>query len=102
MGLFTYVNFDELLIPEEYRDIKDWQTKDVVEPSLMRLKVTKLGSLLYHQYDKKEETLDFHGDMRFYTFRLHEDGLPEWLEGTARFTHGKLEKVSIIKDIPEE
>jgi hypothetical protein len=101
MGLFTYVNFDESLLPEKYKDIKEWQTKDVVEPGMMRLKINKRGALRYYQYEKDVETLDFHGDMRFYTFRDY-NGLPEWVEGIARFNYGILDYVRIITNIPEE
>jgi hypothetical protein len=100
MGLFTYVNIDKDLLPEEYKDIFEWQTKDVVEPGLQRLKITKRGELVYHQIDQQPLTLNFHGDMRIYTTRNYEKESFDWIEGFARFTYGKLDNIVLRTGLP--
>jgi hypothetical protein len=117
MGLFTYVKIDEELLPKQFRDLKDWQTKELVEPDMQELEITKEG-LYYHwnEYELDEEQVErnknkeglfaligimkvkqehtdklyFHGDLHAHTYDRR-----EWFELTARFTEGKLTNIKI-------
>ena len=120
MGLFTYVVPPENLLPEEYRGLTDWQTKDVInDPFMETLVITESGQLIYVWSEKEWETggesffgghlkttvdhrdiLDFHGDMVFYTSTGDINGDDyKFIQMKARFTGGKLEW---IKEFPRE
>jgi hypothetical protein len=95
MGLFTNVVVEGKHLPLTLRKC-DWQTKDVVEPTMDTLIITKAGRLLEQLYDKPAEDLNYHGDMNFYT--IHKG---EWVEFKARFTDGQLESLTLIPEIKQ-
>ena len=122
MGLFTDVKIAEELLPEQYRDLTGWQTKEIVEPDMQELEITTEGYLYYHwnEYEFDEETynqnkdkggllalcgimkvkqehrdkLNFHGDLHAHTYDR-----TEWFELVARFTEGKLVDLKIEESI---
>jgi DNA-directed RNA polymerase subunit RPC12/RpoP len=83
-------------MPKEYGNLTDWQTKDVVEPSLETLIINKNGRLKLHPgypqniYSQGVD-VNFHGDMNFYTA----DKNNKLVEMVARFTDGNLEWIKI-------
>ncbi len=108
MGLFTDVKIDISLLPDDCKELNEWQTKDVVDPQMETLIIDKDGRLIYVWYDrewhddksrsmfggylkpteKHEDVLDYHGDMRF--------GNAE-KEMIARFDDGKLRYIREVK-----
>jgi hypothetical protein len=113
MGLFTWVAIDNDLMPEEYNNFKGWQTKDVVEPFMETLKITKEGSLVYIETQRKWEPneehplkgcfkkigqtqtdLNYHGDMNFYT---SDDKGKYFVDLVARFTEGQLQYIKKVE-----
>ena len=112
MGMFSEVIVPPALLPEEYRELKNWQTKDVVDPFMETLEITNEGELIHTWWEREfvndpnhwgglsykvkaehKDVLDYHGDMVFYAFDKPQD--QELVRLRARFTSGKLE--SIIK-----
>jgi hypothetical protein len=91
MGLFTNVVVEGKHLPLTLRKC-DWQTKDVVEPTMGNLVITKSGRLHEVGYVENED-LNYHGDMNFYTI-YH----GEWIEFKARFTDGQLESLTLIPE----
>lgn len=112
MGMFTWVEPDNAVLPPEYRELKDWQTKDVIECALETLVISATGQLIHvwHEYETVEDAstfsgfylrpttehrdiLDYHGDMRFYTTTTGDRSSPDYafIELVARFTEGKLQ-----------
>jgi len=123
MGLFTYVEIAKELLPEKYWELKDWQTKGVIEPSMDLLKITPDG-YLYHYWNsytfdeddtqepktesslvtwfgkwkviaKHADKLEFHGDLHAYSSYEREDDKSIWVDLYARFTEGKLVTIQI-------
>lgn len=110
MGLFTNVEVSNELMPEEYRNLTGWQTKDVVDPFMETLVVCDNGQLVYIWYEreweenpdslfggylrqKKEhrDILSYHGDMVFYTSTgKQSDNTYKFVQLKARFTNGIL------------
>ena len=107
MGLFSYVEVPDIFMPENRQNMKNWQTKDVINPFMDTLIITTAGNLIHqwHEYDyakdptswfglksviksTHEDVLNYHGDMEFYTFN---DEHRNFVEMVARFTDGKLE-----------
>lgn len=67
MGMFTYVDIAKELLPEEYRGLSNWQTKEVVCPEMYTLEVTPDKHLYYHNRDRTD-IINFTGDMCAYEF----------------------------------
>ena len=110
MGLFTWVEFEDGILPEKYADLDGWQTKGVVEP-MMHTLIVKQDKRLYHHYyswkanenfdpnksfifednpifkNDKEflDDLEYHGIMEFHNSKNN-----IWIEGRAKFTDGYL------------
>lgn len=112
MGMFTWVKPANEILPEQFRNLDGWQTKDVVEQQLNTLEITADGKLVHIWFDKEwvddpnaflggyfrpttehRDTLDYHGDMYFYTF----DSSETFIELKARFTEGQLQWVNLIE-----
>jgi len=100
MGMFSWVEVHESLLPEKYRKIKDWQTKDVVEPIGATLVINGCGKLLYRWYgvlldsnEKLLDVLDYTGRMYLYAFATPFSSL---ITLVAEFVDGKL--ISINKE----
>lgn len=83
MGLFTYVEIAKELLPEEFRKFENWQTKQVVTPSLNTLIIKNDGSLIYNDH-----ILDYHGDMEIHQWDNEKKIMTRlW----ARFSYGNLD-----------
>lgn len=114
MGLYTYVEPANEVLPLEYRNMDGWQTKSVIEPRLTTLEIATDGQLFHIWYEKEwqdepgaifggyyiptvehRDVLDYHGDMVFYTGNHSDPNAPDWdlIELRARFTDGKLQWV---------
>jgi hypothetical protein len=112
MGLFTWVEINSDLLPEQFKYISDWQTKDVVEPQMETLIVTEDGKLIYQWWEREwfddptypminpmikgyykrtvehREELSYHGDMEIIGGNNNK---PPFVECVCRFTEGKLD-----------
>lgn len=116
MGMFTWVKPADEIMPEQYRGITGWQTKDVVDCRCETLEITADGQLVHvwweREYEENEDsifgffmrptvehrdTLDYHGDMNFYT-HINED-MNRWTEFVARFDDGKLRSVTAVTEV---
>lgn len=117
MGLFSYVQIPEEMLPVEARGLVNWQTKDVIAPQMTTLVVTTDGELFEewweHEYvedpeaifgfrykasDKHLDKLYFHGDMIFYAGNTKDPNLSDWqlIECRARFDEGKLRQIDYL------
>lgn len=47
MGLFTYLNIPDSLLPEKYKGSNKWQTYDIVEPIMGTITISDDGSMKY-------------------------------------------------------
>ena len=54
------------------------------------------GGYLDREEPYQEEMVDFHGKINFYHF-IDKDDKDHWVEYDAYFTHGKLDKVELVK-----
>lgn len=100
MGLYTDVKIYKAHLPVEFRELDGWQTKDVVNPELGTLKITKKGKLTYTVrnvftgqkiYNAK---LAFTGEMVFYTDTGDVNGDDYvFIELKAKFKNGKLKGI---------
>ena len=116
MGLFTEVKVHEVLMPEKYKHLSGFQTKDVIDfPTMETLEVNQDGELIYvwqerEWFEDKEyniiggyfksikehrDKLEFHGDMIFYTIDMKTDKMIELI---ARFSYGKLDYIKEYKN----
>jgi len=110
MGLFTWVKPDNAILPVGFKNLTGWQTKDVVECEMETLEITGEGELVsvWHEYEwvdiadaplgwymkqtqEHRSTLDYHGDMTFYTGRDRDGNDSQLVELVARFSNGKLQ-----------
>lgn len=113
MGMFTYVNPAEELLPEICRGLGGWQTKDVIECAMETLDITPDGKLVHVWWEREfvkddkgilggyfepriehRDTLDYHGDMEFYTTIGTGHDL---IELVARFAGGQLQWIREYK-----
>ena len=105
MGLFddVHLEYDDPALPGIPRD---YQTKSF-DPCMDQYTINKDGRLIrtariFKGPDPKSWTeevadIDFHGDMRMYTST--ESGFQEYI---VRFTHGTLEWIKPMADVPKE
>jgi len=54
------------------------------------------GGYLDREEPYQEELVDFHGKINFYHF-IDKDDKDHWIEYNAFFTHGKLDKIELVK-----
>jgi len=114
MSLFTYVKIDKTLLDSEYHSFTEWQTKDVAEPFMETLEITKEGELYYiediREWKEDKESIiggflvkigenrnkiNFHGDINFYSCNIEKR---EGVDLFARFTNGKLEWIKSLEE----
>ena len=95
MGMFDTLKC-EYHLPDKIVQNDSFQTKSL-DCLLDNYTISKNGNLILHRqlhYETKVKkiTIDFHGDLRFYTSKgSREDNNYERFEYTARFTDGKLQ-----------
>ena len=89
MGVFDYVEVHPLALPEEYRELTDWQTKSIDYPMMATYRIAESGELLRRfDYVIDEPVfvdIKYHGVFSFYTLLGSELVVLE-----AKFTDGKL------------
>ena len=100
MGMFDTLRC-KYPLPDKIVQTDSFQTKSL-DRLLDDYTITKTGKLILHRqrhYEAsiKKITIDFHGDLRFYTFKgSREENNYEWFEYIARFTDGKLQWIKRV------
>ena len=112
MGLFSCVKVHPANLPGFCCNYENWQTKDVIEPCLDTLELTKDGNLLhivrsgaewvrdkdrllggYYKWTSEEKVpLTYTGIMNMYTFSPN----GRWVEFDVYFIDGKVSKIQRI------
>jgi hypothetical protein len=101
MGMFDTLKC-EYLLPDKIVQKDSFQTKSL-DCLLDNYTISKRGKLILQRqrhYETKVNkiTVDFHGDLRFYTSKgSREENNYEWFEYEARFTEGNLQWIKRVE-----
>jgi hypothetical protein len=104
MGLFDTVHC-EYPLPNAAHQNLEFQTKDL-ESLLDTYTLTRDGRLMRHSRRGRSAGLDrdiewpLHGDIRIYTSLRPPAGEREWVEYVVRFTHGRVEWIRPLEEVP--
>jgi len=104
MGMFDSIRCEYSLPEPRHQDL-EYQTKDL-ECLLARYTITRDGRLVLHARQGRGRPYrdiewPLHGDLRFYTSD-HSVEPHVWIEYVARFTHGRVEWIRPIEEVPPE
>lgn len=101
MGMFDTLRC-QYPLPDKIVQADSFQTKSL-DRLLDNYTITKAGKLILqrqrnYEASVKKITIDFHGDLRFYTSKgAREENNYEWFEYIARFTDGKLQWIKRVE-----
>lgn len=119
MGMFDDLECHPSLLPDDLPEHSGFQTKSFPEPSMDKYRITEEGDLEILRYDLEEtgvmikiagvewperrrinerweKVQDYHGDIYFYASVPQPGHHYSWYEFNARFTDGKLSRLTPI------